>query len=231
MPTTGVVNAQLAHARQTSDLQVEQVVVLGDFGLFDADMHRCFRRDGHRFEVPVSFIEGNHEDFRDFDTLVERYGDVVRHLPRGSLEPMAGRYALCVGGARYMDAWSTPSGCEIKPQDIDRCLALSAGTVDMILSHDCPQGLGVTSEPGLRHLGPPGVPAFDLVLAHHRPRLWFFGHHHRWHDEVRDGTRFLGLPQSWQGYVLLPRDGEPLRVDHEVRLPSRPGWLRWIGLR
>lgn len=226
-----VIEAQLAHARDEVGSPVERVLVLGDFGLFDPNLHDYFRRDGRSFSAPVDFIEGNHEDFRAFDRLVRNYADVVTHLPRCSTRSMGGRNWLCVGGARYMDAWSTPPGCEIKDEDIARCLEHAPGSIDVVISHDCPTGIGVNNGEGLGHLGPPGVEGLAQVARHLRPQLWFFGHHHRWHRCERDGTRYLGLPQSWQGYALLDETGEVEAVENEVALPRRPGWLRWIGLK
>ncbi|MBK7702701.1 MAG: metallophosphoesterase [bacterium] len=142
----GVIDAQAAHAQETWGRPVERVLVLGDFGLFGAELHRHFRRGGRRFSHPTAFIEGNHEDFAAFERLVRDYADVVTHLPRASRQRVGGWNCLCVGGARYMDAWSTPCGSEIRERDIDACLAHAPGSIDLVLSHDCPTGIGVTSE-------------------------------------------------------------------------------------
>jgi len=226
-----VIDAQITHARKTLGKEVQQVLVLGDFGLFGPNLHDFFRRDGRRFALPVAFIEGNHEDFHVFDDLVRDYADVVTHLPRNSVQKFGGGRWLCIGGALYMDAWSTPPGCEIRDQDIARCLENPPGSIDIVISHDCPTGIGVTSNPEFGHLGRPGIEGLARVAAHLRPRLWFFGHHHRWHENQSDGTRYVGLPQSWQGYVLLDDDGNVDLVENEVALPRRPRWLKWIGLK
>jgi hypothetical protein len=226
-----VVDEQIAHAEATWGRTIERVVVLGDFGMFGPNLHDHFRRAGRRFSRPVSFLEGNHEDYCNLDRLVRDYADVVTHLPRGSVHPGGGGRMLCIGGARYMDAWSTPPGCEISDRDVARCLALDPGSVDLVVSHDCPAGLGVEHEPGLEHLGPPGDHGLARIADHLRPRLWVFGHHHRWHECEAAGTRYLGLPQSWQGYAIVDPRGALHRVENEVALPGRPGWLRWIGLK
>jgi hypothetical protein len=226
-----VVNAQIGHATDTLGREVERVTVLGDFGLFAPDLHDHFRRGRQKFARPVCYIEGNHEDFRNLPELVAAYADVATHLPRGSVRRWAPGAWLCIGGARYMDAWSTPPGSEISPADIALCLEQMPGSIDVVISHDCPTGIGVPHEPGLEHLGPPGVDGLARIAAHLQPRYWFFGHHHRWHDVERDGTRYIGLPQSWQGYALMDGNGDLELVTHEVPLPRRPGWLRWIGLK
>jgi hypothetical protein len=232
-----VINAQIAHAEETCGHPVVEVLVLGDFGFFGDQLHRFFRRADERFLRPVTFIEGNHEDHEALADLVGRYADVVTHLPRGTLHRLGPWRGVCLGGARYMDASSTPRGCEITSEDVDACLRHPVDAVDMVLSHDCPADIGVPNAPGLEHYGAPGVPLMARLARHYRPRWWFFGHHHRWSDLTRDGTRYVGLPQSWTGYVLLHADGEIAKVSHEVPIDSRPWWTWWtwwkrlLGLR
>lgn len=226
-----VIAAQIEHACVDLGQHVSRVVVAGDLGLFAPELKRHFRSQGGRFSTPVSFIEGNHEDFRAFDSLVESYADVLAYLPRSTVQAIDGRRVLCLGGARYMDSWSTPRGCEITDHDIDACLALEPGAVDFVVSHDCPCGIGVPGAVGFEHLGPPGVPGFERIAARLRPSLWFFGHHHRWHEMEKRGTRYIGLPESWRGYCLVDPEGGVRRVDHEVVAESRPGWRRLFSSR
>ncbi|MBM4118936.1 hypothetical protein FJ251_14615 [bacterium] len=221
----GVIAAQIEHAREVAGVLPCAVVVAGDLGLFGDDLRRHFRRQGLRFPAPVSFIEGNHEDFRAFASLVADYADVLTHLPRATVQPLGPWRALCLGGARYMDAMTTPRGCEITERDIDACLAFPAGAVDLVVSHDCPCGIGVPGTVGFEHLGPPGMPGFERIAARLRPRLWVFGHHHRWHEHEKLGTRYLGLPESWHGYCLLDPDGTLRRIDHAAQPAAAP--RRW----
>lgn len=225
-----VVQGQIEHAEQALGCPIAQVLVLGDFGLFAPHLHAYFRRAGQRFTRPVAFIEGNHEDFRGFEGLVRHYADAVTHLPRGSLHRFDPWRTLCIGGARYTDAWSTPSGSEITEDDVTACLAHDPAVVDLVVSHDCPTGIGVASAGNLAHLGPPGDTGLARVARHLRPRWWVFGHHHRWHDCEQSGTRFLGLPQSWEGYALLHPTGELDRVEHAVERGRTSGFWRWLGL-
>ena len=87
-----------------------------------------------------AFIEGNHEDHGALEALADSYADVVTHLKRGEVVDVAGCRTLCVGGARYMDAWSTPPGCEISVRDVatavDRVQAGARQAIDDPLRHD-----------------------------------------------------------------------------------------------
>ena len=221
-----VINEQILHAEKTMGHPVQQVFVLGDFGFFHDNLRDYFRRGGKKFIRPVACIEGNHEDHGAVPALAEDFADVFTHVSRGKIHSLDPWRGLCIGGASYMDAATTPRGSEITTDDIDRCLAHEPGAVDLILSHDCPQDLGVPGTPGMEHYGVPGEARLGLLSERYRPRWWFFGHHHRWFDLLKDGTRFVGLPESWVGYVLLHSDGQVHEVDHFVKKDSRPWWKR-----
>ena len=223
-----VINRQIAHAEELTGEQMAQVFVLGDFGFFQDEMHAWFRRAGHRFERRVRCVEGNHEDHADLENLTRRYADVVTHMPRGAMAHLGRWRALCLGGTHYMDAGSTPRGSEISRRDIDACLAYSPEDVDIVLTHDCPAHVGVPNTPGLEHYGPTGVPEMVELAEYYRPRWWFFGHHHRWFEKSLAGTQYLGLPQSWCGYVLLGADSDPRRVENRVDVDSANWWRRFF---
>ncbi|MBK7188653.1 MAG: metallophosphoesterase [bacterium] len=184
-----VIAAQIEHACVDLGQHVSRVVVAGDLGLFAPELKRHFRSQGSRFSTPVSFIEGNHEDFRAFDSLVDSYADVLTYLPRSTVQAIDGRRVLCLGGARYMDSWSTPRGCEITDHDIDACLALEPGAVDFVVSHDCPCGIGVPGAVGFEHLGRRACPASSALLPASGRRCGSSAHHHRWHEMEKRGTR------------------------------------------
>lgn len=227
----GVVNAQLRHARDELGRDVDEVFVLGDFGFFGDAMHAHFRRDGRRFDRPVACIEGNHEDHGALAGLARAYADVVTHVGRGELRGVGPCRALCLGGARYMDAGTTPRGTEITDADLRRALAHPPDAVDLVLTHDCPDGIGVPNTPGFEHYGAPGVPGLARIAARYRPRWWVFGHHHRWFDVERDGTRYVGLPRSWSGYALLDGEGNVQTVAHDVPARGDVRRRRWLPFR
>ncbi len=219
-----VVDAQVRHAEQELGTAVDQVFVLGDFGFFGDELRKHFRHGRHRFTRPVACIEGNHEDHGALPDLVREYADVVTHVPRGRIHGVGPWRGLCLGGAAYMDAGTTPRGTEINDADMAAALAHPPDAVDMVLTHDCPDRIGVPNTPGFEHYGVPGVPGFHRLAERYRPRWWFFGHHHQWFEGERDGTLYVGLPQSWRGYVLLDADGGLRKVVHGVPLRRRPWW-------
>ncbi len=225
-----VINEQILHAERNGS-SIEQVIVLGDFGFFGSCLNEYFRHQEKRFLRPVSFIEGNHEDHGMLATLANQYADVVTHLPRGVLITLGSFNALCLGGARYMDAISTPQGSEVTKADLDACYNHDADRVDLIISHDCPTGIGVPGTPGMECYGVPGIPELRELAGHFKPRLWFFGHHHRWFDDENESTRFVGLPESWLGYVLMGQNADICIVKHTVVINDQPWWQRMFGIR
>ncbi len=226
-----VINSQILHAEEFCGYAVDQVWILGDFGFFHDELHNYFRVGKNRFLRPVFCIDGNHEDHGALEELAHRFAAEFTYLPRGTIHQAGSWRCLCLGGASYMDSAITPRGSEITNADVDTCLAHSTDAVDLVLSHDCPADIGVSSTPGMEHYGVPGEPRMGLLAEHFRPDLWFFGHHHRWFDSKKAGTRYIGLPQSWVGFALLHSSGKVEIVQHDVPLTTRPWWKRLFWLR
>jgi len=222
-----VINAQIIHAEKTGEIEIGRVFVLGDFGFFQDELRSYFKRDGQHFLRPVACIEGNHEDHGAVPDLAREYGDFFQYQPRGSIYRLDPWRALCIGGACYMDAAITPRGAEISAADIATSLAHQTTAVDLVFSHDCPTDIGVPGSPGMEHYGTPGEPRFEEISRHFQPRWWFFGHHHRWFQKEKEGTRYIGLPESWNGYVLLTGDGQVKMVHSRVEKETRPWWKFW----
>jgi predicted phosphodiesterase len=215
-----IVNRQIEHAEQSMGVHVDCVVHLGDFGIYREHLHTFFVKHEGRFLRPVYFIEGNHEDFREFDSLLARYdGEFFTYLPRGTVQTVGGYRMLCLGGAAYMDAFNTQPGAVIKDHEIDSCLEVPREQVDIIISHDCPAGIGVPNTPGLEYFGETGFPRSHELLEHFKPRLWMFGHHHKWFSTENETTMFHGLPGSWKGYCLLDDDYKVITVENSVAWP------------
>lgn len=213
-----VVNVQIRHAEETLGKPVEAVIVLGDMGIFESHLKDYFIRRRQRFERRLYFIEGNHEDFPVFPRLAKKYRHEFTHLPRSSVHQIDHRRFLCLGGAAYMDAAATPRHSVIEPRDIEAALLHPPGSVDMIISHDCPAFLGIPHTPGFEHYGIPGFSGGEQLLERFRPRYWFFGHHHKWFMRDTEPTCYHGLAESWKGYLVLDDAGSVRIVHHHVPL-------------
>lgn len=222
-----LINQQIRHAEATAGEPIESVVVVGDLGLFASHLHSYFQLRKERFIRPVAFIEGNHEEFEEFDDLTERYSEHLTHLPRGSVQRVGGFRVLCIGGTKYMDAMTTPRRAEVTDADIDQALSHPADGVDVVISHDCPAGIGVRNTSGFEHYGPPGLDRGLEIARRYQPRLWIFGHHHKWHRHEDEHTRYFGLSQGWNGYGLMKKDGSFSIVEHHLEYKRPSGWS-WL---
>ena len=98
----------------------------------------------------------------------------------------------------------------------------ATGGVDVLLTHEAPrpfvvqagvaglpQGpqrgtrVGVEARSGAGPRLDAGKTVINEVLAAVRPRLHFFGHHHRFNDAIRDGVRSIGLDLVSRSWVLV----------------------------
>ncbi|MDD3147495.1 MAG: metallophosphoesterase [Candidatus Riflebacteria bacterium] len=221
-----VLNEQIQFAESFCECTIDAVIVLGDMGIYEHSLSRYFVTVSQCFKRPVYFLDGNHEEFSRFESLVESYKDFMTHLPRGQVTRICDINFLSLGGACYMDALNSPPGSEIRDQDIDLCLANRPEDVDLIISHDCPSGIGVPGTPGFEFYGKPGFARSQELVARFKPRKWFFGHHHRWFNARIENTEFLGLPESWKGFGLLDAAMNYRKVEHQVAIGQT--WLQWL---
>lgn len=211
--------------------QGAQVVLhTGDFGYqfspgFLGELDRAAGRAG----LLVAFVDGNHENF---DWLldqpvsedgVRRLTSRVWHLPRGLRWSWSGLTFLALGGATSLDAsWRTP-GAEwwpqesIKPRDVSR--AINGGPVDVVITHDCPEGVDVPGIDGNSYGFP--ATALDWAAIHRqglgrvvqtvRPRWLWHGHYHVNHSAE------LAYPDGTSCQVRgLDMNGTEFRVNMDV---------------
>jgi hypothetical protein len=94
--------------------------------------------------------------------------------------------------------------------------------VDIILTHDCPVGIGVPNSPGLAHYGETGFPRSDELIRHFKPKMWFFGHHHKWFSYRDNQTEYYGLSGIWKGFGLLGENYEFEFVKNKVEWTRTP---------
>ena len=178
------------------------VLQIGDLGVWrdDSALDRATRRFAERDaselggrdyvegrkDAPIFtvFIHGNHEDF---DFLLSHRNEAVDYsgnlfyLGSGSTytwesEGVGLRIAGLGGihlrvpvrphhykyfGNRYIHA-----------NDVRRLMKLSPGNVDVLLTHDAPEGYGLADNPDT------GCPAITRLIEHLQPRFAFWGHYH-----------------------------------------------------
>ena len=150
-----------------AELEVEAIVVLGDFGYWpDAnDFLRLARGAQRSHGVAVAFLDGNHEHhhyLRDdvatfgIDLSTERIpvwlGGGLTYLPRGARFSLGSLEVLCLGGAASIDRQGRIPGEDwfseelLSPADLEFSAARPA---DLLLCHDAPSGWSIPNLPPL----------------------------------------------------------------------------------
>ena len=216
------INQQIEHAENSQGVYISCVVHLGDIGIFKPELHNFFIKQGRRFIRPVYFLEGNHEDFDAMPWLVKKYRKFFTHLPKGAVHSIRGYRFLCLGGAAYMDSMITQQGAVITDRHIDSCLTIDREKVDIILTHDCPGGIGVPNSLGLEYYGDTGFERGDELAHHFKPKLWLFGHHHKWFECYDTHTKYYGMAESWNGFGLLGDNYQFKVVHNRVQVETKP---------
>jgi len=216
------INQQVEYIEGTLGREVACIIHLGDFGIFRSHLHDFFVKQRKRFKRPLYFIDGNHEDFESLPWLAHKYADFFTYMPRSTVHAIGGYRFLALGGAAYMDSMITERGAVITDKQIDDCLAIPQSKVDIILTHDCPMGIGVPNTPGMDHFGATGFPRSQELAAHFKPRLWLFGHHHKWFSHLDGSTAYYGLCGSWKGFGLLDADYKFTMVKNTLEWQKTP---------
>ena len=134
------------------------VVQLGDFGVWSGRNGAHYldevSKAAVRHGVTVCFIDGNHENFdlllavdTDPATGLRELRERVMHIPRGSRWTWCGVRFAALGGATSLDRPGRVESVSWWPQEAltysqARTFA-EDGPVDVLLTHDCPQGVSI----------------------------------------------------------------------------------------
>lgn len=182
----------LEYAKQNN---CEIIVILGDFGYYhNIRRFRIFLTDiseaSIRFNIPVHFIKGNHENHDELRKLTNDNRDVVETEPNVFYHPNAnvwrwdGVTFLAMGGANSIDKGDCTEGVDwfrnelITNEDISKAHAV--GPVDVVLSHDSPISSNITDifdftmDPKTRH----NRYQLQQVIEACRPKINLHGHYH-----------------------------------------------------
>ncbi len=142
----------------------------------------------------------------------------LHYQPRPSVAQLGASKVGFLGGALHVDRpqkhnWLSGSPNYISQRNREQAVALfNRERPELIVTHSCPAriGLGLKSSPEMRlgvaeHITAAGFdpgPANDCgeielsrlwVELAYQPRAWVFGHFHRAHEAMIEGTRFVGV--------------------------------------
>lgn len=198
--------------------QGAQVIVhVGDFGLWTwSTLYlEYLTRVLNSWEINLYFVDGNHEDFELLKTFpigedgTRRITERIFHLPRGFRWSWSGTSFLALGGAFSVDKGARTPGVDWFPDEEislrDSYVAAEGGPVDIMVTHDCPNGVTI---PRIALM--PNLPqSLDQQAYQHRmilgsvvdqvkPKVLVHGHYHHRYNSQRvnpDNTRtqIIGL--------------------------------------
>lgn len=140
------------------------LIQLGDFGVWPGSKGQHYldavSTAARTAGLDVYFLDGNHEDFDqlyavDIDEItgLRNMRPGVIHLPRGSRWEWEGLRFCALGGATSLDRGARQVGLSWWPQEAitatQAATVVDEGTTDVLLTHDCPEGVTI---PGIDRL-------------------------------------------------------------------------------
>ncbi len=208
-------------------LNCDALLQLGDFGIWpgpSGDKYlRKLNRSLNEAELPLYFVDGNHEDFPKLNKLRNGQQSIaplvipgarleeqpmINHIPRGHVWEWEDKKFMGVGGAVSIDReWRIPGQSwwpeeTINPAQEEYALAQAAkyAPIDVLLTHDA--ATTVPWEKGYKN-DPDSVwhrQRVSDIAKIARPRLWLHGHMHRYMDYKfgygDDESRVVGLDRD-----------------------------------
>lgn len=179
------------------DHHADVIIHTGDFGYtFDQRYLKGLTTALAYTKTPLLFVDGNHEDHAWLAAKplgahgLRQLTPWIWHLPRGYRWTWGGVRFLALGGAHSVDGmWRRRNRLLWQPQervsDETAAKVIAAGRADVMVSHDCPDGVDI---PGLHDND---FPEFEIACANdHRrlirrivervqPAAIWHGHYHR----------------------------------------------------
>lgn len=210
-------------ARKAKQKGVKQIIQLGDFGmLFFEDRTKQYNNVLKQFNIPLIWLDGNHENFDMLASLGITPQDAeptemashVTYSPRGYVWDFDGVRAMTMGGAFSVDWEGRTLGHTWWDQetitygDVDR--ACEAEAVDLLLTHDAPQLPPKLDAMMIRNgydregyktdaISKSNRLAVTAVMQAVEPRLLVHGHFHYRYNDRLGNTIIAGLDRDTTG--------------------------------
>ncbi|GAA2410085.1 hypothetical protein GCM10010191_18480 [Actinomadura vinacea] len=163
---------------------------------------------------PFLFVSGNHEDHDWLAGLHREDGQAHEPVavdPLGSHRHVECGTVLDVAGQRtaFLGLIEAPGSMDFDPEAYERLMAAEPGSVDILVTHEGPYGLGEYRGRVL------GSAKLTTLVEHLQPRLHVSGHYHH-----ENGPRHYGPTTSYALNQLVKsktnRDAAPVNPRQEV---------------
>ena len=182
-------------------------LVAGDYGIWTDFRKESIPERYHTdFPYPVWFIDGNHENHNELDKYergkIHQLTDKLSFCAYGSTFTHNATTFLFCGGAYSIDKhlrvpfvswWPTECITEEDQSFLPDC------NVDVVVSHTAPsfivqdlaQVYPGSNEKILAY--DPSCDYLEDVYKWYKPKIWIFGHWHKYYKAVHDDCLFVGL--------------------------------------
>ncbi|MEI6669180.1 MAG: metallophosphoesterase family protein [Acidobacteriota bacterium] len=177
--------------------------------------------------APLHWIKGNNDNLEVVAGLIDGGRDPLHNLhyiPNGVAMPLGPIVVAGLGGT-FAPTWYDRSAADVpRPKlvpprgafppmarddkrrhflhdEVERLRKLDR--VDLFVSHEAARPFHLEVRGRRQDVGKTPI---NEVLASLRPRMHLSGHHHVYHDDVRQGIRSIGLGPVGQSYVLIDLD-------------------------
>ncbi len=168
----------------------ELILQVGDFGYWEK-----YGLDIKAKNTKIIFADGNHENHDELDMFEGEFPEVcqnVFHGKRGNVYTLPdGRRVLFMGGAASIDKIYRVEGVDWFPQEV---IPLSEAyklrergvkDIDIVISHTCPIEFPISDY----RFHDPSQEILSLILWEYKPKLWYFGHFHRYREGFHAPTK------------------------------------------
>lgn len=172
---------------------------VGDFGWWPSLSEKM----NLKTDVKILFCDGNHEDHEDLQRRIKN-NDLeifpnVFYQPRGSVFTLEdGRNVLFMGGANSIDRNGRTPGIDWFPEETIKekdMYNLPDVKIDIVISHTCPEEF--VGQLDLQTIdNDPSRKALSFILKHYCPKLWYFGHFHKYRTRMYNDCKWICLNMS-----------------------------------
>lgn len=190
---------------------------VGDYGFkFTADWVNAIEFACSRYDVNIYAVRGNHDDPGFISSLsldedgLHVLSNHVRFIPDGHSVSLDGLVILGLGGAPSIDcSLRVPGVTWWENETLDPTVLWSLAKADVVISHDCPNGVDLNLDPKFSEYFESIDPGIVNKCDNHRklvaaavnkvsPRLVVHGHYHNVTSDrmtILDGseTKVVGL--------------------------------------
>lgn len=189
---------------------------VGDFGVWPNSSFLKRTNDLLRKQNrELFFVDGNHEDFNiisNFEKDDRGFGRVrsnIFHIPRGHTWSWGGKTLMGLGGATSIDRQFRVKGqswfLEENISDEEYAKAMSAGNVDVLITHDAPKLPSFATGRFSAQIESESAHNRDIILEvaiSKNVSINVHGHHHKAYTDRVHGTTVIGLAENYSPLTL-----------------------------